>query len=144
MRLTYNNENFYFDDSGPSDSKRVILFTTDSNLSILKSNKLWFGDGTFSVAPELFYQLYTINVIIKCKNIPLIYALLPDKCQQTYEKMFQMVIKDFRTEDFPTNLMHDFELGAINSIISLFGGTNIFGCYFHFTQNLWKNMQKKS
>ncbi len=44
----------------------------------------------------------------------------------------------------PTQILHDFEKATLNAYISCFLGVIISGCYFHFTQNLWKQMQKKN
>lgn len=45
----------------------------------------WFADGTFKTSPLIFSQVYTIHVLIK-ENIiiPTIYALLPNKTEETY------------------------------------------------------------
>ena len=56
-----------------------------------KHNKTFYNslqchcDGTFSVAPDVFYQVYTIHGVIENAVIPLVYALLPNKTQ---EKLF--------------------------------------------------------
>ena len=86
MLLSYSQEVFLLVDSGKDDANRILIFSTKSNLSIEIEN--WFIDGTFAVCPELFYQLYTINTFYKGKNLPLIYALLPNKEKITYEKFF--------------------------------------------------------
>ena len=44
LRLTDRGENFVL-----HDEKDLIIFTTDSNLSVLKTCKHWFADGTFRV-----------------------------------------------------------------------------------------------
>ena len=36
-------------------------------------------DRAFQFAPEIFKQLYTLNVQYKCVNLSLFYALLPNK-----------------------------------------------------------------
>ena len=36
----------------------------------------------------------------------------------------------------------DFELGAINSFREVFNGTRMDGCFFHFSQNLFKRVKK--
>ena len=143
LTKTYDAEPFLYADSGLADPNRVIIFATPTNIQFLKAHATWFGDGTFAVSPSLFYQLYTINIITKGKNLPLIYALLPDKQQNTYSKMYVMLLKSFTENEFPKSFTHDFEKGALNSIVENFTGINIFGCYFHFAQNLWKQMQQK-
>ena len=79
---------------------------------VLKNNKIWYGDGTFSILPDLFYQVYTINVIERGKNLPMVYVLLPDKKEITYNKMFTMLLKNFTAEQHPIKIYHDFEKAA--------------------------------
>jgi len=44
LRKTYRDEDFIL-----HEDKKLIIFTTKTNLSILKQNKHWFADGTFKV-----------------------------------------------------------------------------------------------
>jgi hypothetical protein len=55
--------------------------------SIECKTKNWYCDGTFAVSPKLFKQLYTINVIVGNKTLPMVYALLPNKSEASYSKM---------------------------------------------------------
>ncbi|CAF4785068.1 unnamed protein product, partial [Rotaria magnacalcarata] len=52
LRKTYRDEDFIL-----HEDKKLIIFTTKTNLSILKQNKHWFADGTFKVCPDDYYQL---------------------------------------------------------------------------------------
>ena len=84
LRFTLDGELFlWYDDNEEDgcdcDTHSLLIFATEKNFVILNSNPHWYGDGTFDVAPLLFKQMYTINVIESGKNLPLIYALLPDK-----------------------------------------------------------------
>lgn len=81
-------EQFLFFDSGKDDLDRVLIFTTDRNLSILNCAESTFVDGTFSVSPEIFYQIFTINSLLRNKCLPLVYGCLPKKDVQTYVKFF--------------------------------------------------------
>ncbi|CAF2849949.1 unnamed protein product [Rotaria sp. Silwood2] len=45
LRKTYRDEDFIL-----YEDKNLIIFTTQTNLSILKQNKHWFADGTFKVS----------------------------------------------------------------------------------------------
>ena len=42
----------------------------------------------------------------------------------------------------PSHLIVDFELAAINFFSINFRGTQIKGCFFHLTQNLWRKIQE--
>lgn len=83
----------------------------------LNSNVKLFGDGTFHVPPP-FYQLYTIHIDVDSCNemtniVPLLYALLPDKSQNTYERLFTL-IKDQFGSDIPYYKC-DFEVAQMNA-----------------------------
>lgn len=47
--------------------KRMIIFTTNANLTFLSYCDEWYMDGTFDVVPPLFKQLYTIHGNNNCK-----------------------------------------------------------------------------
>ena len=53
------------------EGSRIIVFCTDSCLKYLRSSKIWYGDGTFSITPQHFYQFYTIHGIVMGQLVPL-------------------------------------------------------------------------
>ncbi|KAK4884135.1 hypothetical protein RN001_000406 [Aquatica leii] len=53
-------EPFLLFDSGLSED-RILLFSTERNLSYMEHSRQWYIDGTFKVAPPLFHQVYTIH-----------------------------------------------------------------------------------
>lgn len=55
-----DNKEFLLFDSGPGDS-RLLIFSTEENLNELAKCTSIHMDGTFTVAPLLFTQLYTIH-----------------------------------------------------------------------------------
>ena len=104
----------------------------------------WYADGTFDTAPKLFKQLFTLNVIVKGKNLPMLYALLQNKQEKTYEELFLKIFEFIET--CPKSVMCDFEKAIHNAMkrvakdkfqIELI----IQGCYFHLISNLWKHVQ---
>ncbi|CAF4883884.1 unnamed protein product [Rotaria socialis] len=44
-------------------------------------------DGTFKVTPSIFYQLYAVHVVYRNAVLPVVFALLPNKTQQTYRRL---------------------------------------------------------
>lgn len=63
LRTTAAGSPFLYYDSGPeTGDERILIFTTESNID--KFNDFattMFLDGTFEVAPEIFYQVFTIS-----------------------------------------------------------------------------------
>ncbi|CAF0844092.1 unnamed protein product [Brachionus calyciflorus] len=90
-KKTVSGKNFLLYDSGESDPNRIIILGTLDNLLLLNSEEVWYANGTFDISPEVFTQVFTINVVINNKNIPLIYALLPNKEEITYSKVIPFV-----------------------------------------------------
>jgi len=86
LQKTYLNQIFYWDDSGRDDKTRVIVFTTENNLRLLQQIREWLADDTFDLAPKrVFKQVYSIHLIYKNKDLPMIYGLLPNKTQKFSE-----------------------------------------------------------
>ncbi len=79
LQITLRGENFLLHDSGADDPDRFFIFGTDENLNILARNGNWFADGTFKIAPHLFYQLTTIHALQNGTVLPLLYMFLQRK-----------------------------------------------------------------
>ena len=126
---------FLYFDSGKSDS-RVLIFATLPALDLLSQSEICHCDGTFSVSPDVFYQVYTIHVVIENAVVPLVYALLPNKTQNTYEKLFGCL------EQFGKKVIIDFEAAVRKAITEMQPDTEIQFCFFHLGQAVWRNVQK--
>lgn len=121
---------------------RMLIFSTAQNLTLLQRHQDWFADGTFSTAPHLFKQLYTIHVVMFETVVPVVYALLPNKTRETYVKLLQE-IKRLQPGLQPQSLMSDFEQAALQAFDIEFPGVHKTGCFFHLTQNVWKKVQRE-
>ena len=53
----------------------------------------YYMDGTFSMAPKLFQQLYTIRAQLRTSAVTCVYALLMGKSQWQYEHVLKAVIR---------------------------------------------------
>ena len=128
FRLTLDGENFLLFDSGNSGiyDDRIILFSTERNLNLLKNSEHWFSDGTFSSCPNIFYQFYTIHSVFQSDIIPLVYVLLPDKKEITYIKLLQ-ALKSLKPGLCPKSFTVDFEKASIYAIKTEFPNTKIHG-----------------
>ncbi|CAF3039124.1 unnamed protein product [Rotaria socialis] len=109
LRKMYRDEDFIL-----HEDKKLIIFTTKTNLSILKQNKHWFVDGMFKVCPDDYYQLFTLHAMMTNAIIPLVYGLLIGKSNGDYNQFFE---KLFEQDNFqPESIMTDFESGTIKSV----------------------------
>ena len=96
---------------------------------------IWYGDGTFKVVPELFFQLYTIHTNIGNNYPPCIYFLLPNKTEDTYQRMVATV-KRLVPNDTPDIILPDFEVAVRNAFRDAFPNADVDGCFFHLTQSV--------
>ena len=80
---------------------------------------------------EFFFQVYTLHGLVQDCIIPCIYALLPDKSEDTYRRFFEEVRNTLDLEHSPQDIIIDFEIAAINAVAATFEGTEMKGCFFH-------------
>ncbi|CAF1035550.1 unnamed protein product [Rotaria sordida] len=84
LTTTLKNEKFLQFDSGLGDH-RLLIFASINQLRILEGTEEILIDGTFKVTPIIFTQLYTIHGVYRNNIFPLVFAVLADKQQQTYQ-----------------------------------------------------------
>ena len=41
----------------------------------------------------------------------------------------------------PTDILMDFKLAALNSVRQVYPNTELKGCFYHFSSNIWKHIQ---
>jgi hypothetical protein len=100
FRTTLRQEDFVKYNNGFENPNRIIMFSTNSNLEYLASSKYWICDGTFKMAPSLFYQLYVIIGEVVDVNVPLVYILLKNKTKDIYNLMFSVLKQKQEIEVF--------------------------------------------
>ena len=130
---------------GPSNLRELekntdfaIFFCDKMKQEILKST-VWSIDGTFSVCPKPWVQLYTISILKNQHVIPIIFILLKTKSEVEYRKMI-FVIRRLIPGLTPKIIICDFEKAAINAFGSLFPSARLSGCLFHLGQNVQKKI----
>ena len=138
-RITHSNEPFLLFDSDDG-SDRIIIFSTRRNLQLLSSTSNWYADGTFKTAPPLFNQLYSIHGIVNRDVLPLVYILMANKTEESYNKVLSE-LKALGPTLSPRTIMTDFERAAINAFRAVFPDSDQQGCFFHFSQCLFRSIQ---
>ena len=131
-------ENFLLADSGPGPD-RVLVFGRERNIDELKNSKTWFVDGTFSITPAPFYQVFLI-LAEKFEAVhPFFYVLLPGKSQLIYIRAF-VLIKSLHDDIAPSVVHCDFELATHKALSTVFSDVTIYGCFFHLMSNMRKHV----
>ncbi|XP_064100295.1 uncharacterized protein LOC135211117 [Macrobrachium nipponense] len=140
LAYTYAGENFLAYDSGSEDPDRYFIFATPDNLRLMKENKQWMGDGTFKIAPQLFYQLYVIHILYKGSVLPMVCILLQRKSEGAYSRaLIRLLCMD--NEIAPSSILCDYEKAFHKSFLSVFRNAEVFGCFFHLSQAVWRKIQ---
>jgi hypothetical protein len=77
--------------------------------------------------------------------VPLVYALLPGKSVAIYKKALAKVLEklDLVTPGSrPKKIILDFEKAEELAFRELIPTADLHGCYFHFKQCIWRNIQR--
>jgi hypothetical protein len=116
-------------------SLQMIIFCSDIGLQILSECNRWHGDGTFSVVPDGFYQLYVIQGLYNSNMLPCVFALLTGKSEEIYRKLI-LELKDdalkLSLEFKPSQLTVDFEMAVMGAFKYHFPRIQVSGCFFHW------------
>ncbi|XP_018494654.1 uncharacterized protein LOC108864134 [Galendromus occidentalis] len=94
-----------------------------------------YVDGTFSLSPKLFQQVFVVLAERSGFVFPVCYALLPNKSQASYTRMIQLLCTAW-PHFKPTTVSLDFELGLINAFRTTFPDAEMNGCLFHLVKNM--------
>ena len=140
FRQSQYGERFLFLDGGVGYENRLILFGAEHAMEHLRESSQWFADGIFHVCPNLFFQFYTAHALDKGRSFPCIYGLLPNKTEETYNRLWQKVGNVVQHN--PDDIMTDFEIASINAAAANFPGIEIKGCFCHLSANFWKGIQQ--
>ncbi|XP_077579601.1 heterogeneous nuclear ribonucleoprotein U-like protein 1 isoform X1 [Stigmatopora nigra] len=134
LRVSLKGERFIL-----FEEQDIVLMATDTNLDLLAKSMHWFCDGTFDSASDI-HQLYTIHALLgEDHTVPLVYCITKSKTQETYDTIFSKLKERCVME--PNSITVDFERASISSIEKNFPNSHTCGCFFHFSQCLWRKIQ---
>jgi hypothetical protein len=124
---------------------RLLMFASGWSLIFLSECEQWQSDGTFSIRPLIFVQVYILCGFSNGFMIPCVYCLTTKKDEQVYTKISGHVISLVRKLDLNLQLRRlttDFEIATMNSFCRLFPTASVSGCPFHYAQSLWRKIQE--
>ncbi|CAF4265967.1 unnamed protein product [Rotaria magnacalcarata] len=119
--------------------QRMILFVSDEQLKMLFSAETILMDGTFSSCPKIFDQVYTI------RTFPCVFGLLPNRLKLTYQFLFhelKSIAIQMKLDFAPKIVMSDFEPAFMGVVKTEFSAATHSSCYSHFTQAIYRNIQR--
>ncbi|KAG0440788.1 hypothetical protein DMUE_1492 [Dictyocoela muelleri] len=117
----------------------IIMMNENSKIHLQRA-KIWLIDGTFKSCPPEFYQIFVIHTKILGKILPMAYILLKNKTKEQYIKMFSLV-KNILNQINLENIIVDYERSIHEALKDIFPNTIIHGCFFHWCQNIIKNLK---
>lgn len=142
LQVTENNKRFLFYDSGMEDKNRVVIFTTEKNLSLLEFSDVFLCDGTFKTAPSNFEQIFTIQCRLRQLHLPMIFCFMKHKNESSYNKIFEWLqTKNENIIKAEKSIILDFELASYNALCKYFVNSKLYGCNFHLGQIVWRRVQ---
>jgi hypothetical protein len=125
---------------------RILIYCSPSGLKMMSRSEIWTIDGTFSVVPKPFTQLYSFMAELDGYSYPCIFCLLPNKKGPSYKIVFETV-RDKLAEKGPINLTQvvlDFESPALTEFRAAFGtDIRVTGCVVHFGRSLRRRQGKE-
>lgn len=121
---------------------RLIIFGDRDILNIMERSDVWIADGTFKVAPSLYFQLYSIHFkFISGINPVGLYCLLRNKTKPTYEEMLRQIKLLIPRAD-PSVILVDFERAPMTAFRDAYPDARVTGCYFHLFQSVIRKVNE--
>lgn len=104
--------------------------------------------GAFKAVLTIFYQLYTIHVLVgnkKTQILPSVYALMTNKSEESYERLFQDIIVFSEENEIELStpvILADLELAVISATKSEYLNVSKKVCFFHLSLCVWRKIQE--
>ena len=118
-----------------------VIFFSDKMTATLSEVENIFFDGTFYTVPSQFYQLWTIFARFGRHVLQVIHCILTGKHEEVYTAVLAR-IHELVPQLAPIYGMSDWEKGARNAVKTQFPGIHLRGCHFHYSQSVWRKIQK--
>ena len=118
----------------------VIIFSDKLYYLLADITNIQF-DGTIYTVPKQFYQLWTLFLTVGRHAIPAIHCLLTNKDEELYVAVIQK-IREIVPQLEADCVMSDWEQAARNAVKRVYPGIRVNGCWFHYTQAIWRKIQK--
>jgi hypothetical protein len=123
----------------------ILIFATDENLDNLRRCREVFVDATFRTAPAPYKQYFTIHGKFRNRILPFVGCLMTGKTVGQYRQILQAIKRHVREITGhrwrPLKVICDFEQALITAVETEMTTAEINGCYFHFGQSLWRQIQ---
>ena len=123
----------------------IVIYATDAGLHFFQQSKVLLGVGTFKTAPPPFLEIYVIYGTHENYKITVIWAFLGSNTE-VYKKFLETLknkcFKKFQKILVPEFKITDYETGVISAIPKFFSYSTHLGCWFHYTQCIYRKKQE--
>lgn len=126
-------------------SNRILIFYSDRSMNALSKCSTFFSDGTFDAAPKDFMQMYTIHGVKDGQTFPAVCVFSEHRDEETYRVIFDEIKKGTLHLGLsldPKKCLTDFETAAVNAIKYHWPRVKVKGCWFHFSQAIYRKAVK--
>ncbi|CAF4136208.1 unnamed protein product, partial [Rotaria magnacalcarata] len=126
FKLTIEKKRFLLIDEARVRRERLLLFASDAQLYLLFNASTIYMDVHFDIC------------------VPCVVGLLVNKKAATYKQIFSELKNATlrkKTVFSPSVIMTDFESGSISAVKDEFPTAQHLGCYFHFSQAIFRHIQ---
>ena len=142
---TFDGQRFLISNICLESGERILIFSSFFGLELLRKSKTWMADGTFSIAPDPFMQVYSLLAELDGKSYAAVFSFLPNKRSSTYKILFDELHRHVTASSLIqldlNHLLVDFEAAVIKEFRSVYGRQiQVTGCLFHFKKNLRTHM----
>ena len=130
----------YTEDNGTTHFA-VILGSPNILRTVGPHNTYLLCDATFKTAPRPFAQLYNLMVSYSGVAVPILHVAMSSKHHGLYEGAM-LKIRSICPLLEPRVIKSDFEFSLMKSIQTTFPNTTLSGCYFHFSQAVFRAIMR--
>ncbi|KRY08834.1 hypothetical protein T12_16355 [Trichinella patagoniensis] len=123
FRTTKAGEDFLF---WQNSSRHILVFATGSNIRLLAAMRTLGMDGTFTVLPQWYQQLFTIHAFVACTLVPAVYRLCTAKILDHTALLIKVAV--FEVNLNPETIICDFEMALItrdSGLLPKYAGTGL-------------------
>ena len=124
----------------------IAIFATDENLNVLRDCTTIYMDGTFRACPRPYSQVFTIVGNLHGFVIPLVHVLMGNRRTRSYRLVFRLLKRAVHRITHhhwrPRQVVCDFEFALWAAVQFELPAARLGGCYFHWTQSLWRKVQE--
>ncbi|KAF7281884.1 hypothetical protein GWI33_004085 [Rhynchophorus ferrugineus] len=134
-----NQKQFYQDKFETTDGAKAVVFSNSDIIRQYSDSKLMFVDASFNIDTEdFYYQLVTVLVWVHESYYPILFALVNQKSQDLYKKIFNFLYYTLAPNLRPDEIITDYEANLYYALGETYVESSIGGSIFYFTQNLYK------